>query len=74
MCVTSPGQTKNDTDMKLGTLIFFISTWPNKHMKAFFEKIKRIAHEGFCRKNKHITSTIWPKKGFGQKVQCNSLG
>ena len=29
---------------------FFISTWPIKHMKAFFEKIKHIAHEGFCRK------------------------
>ena len=29
---------------------FFISTWPIKHMKAFFfEKIKHIAHEGFCR-------------------------
>ena len=29
---------------------FFISTWPFKHMKAFFS-IKHIkAHEGFCRK------------------------
>ena len=28
----------------------FISTRPIKHMKAFFEKIKDIVHEGFCRK------------------------
>ena len=34
-----------------GTLIFLISTWPHKHMKAFFfEKIKHIAHEAFDEK------------------------
>ena len=32
----------------------FISTWPIKHMKAFFRKNKHMAHEAFDEKNKHI--------------------
>ena len=40
-----------DSNGKFNIHSFFISTWPIKHMKAyFFEKIKHIAHEGSCRK------------------------
>ena len=40
-------------------------------MKAFFfEKIKHIAHEGFCRKKISTSQAQFGQnKGFGQKVQ-----
>ena len=42
----------------------------NKHMKAFFsKKIKHIAHEGFCRKNKHnmCLTRLLPKSSCAYK-------
>ena len=31
-----------------------ISTWSNKHIKAFFQKNKHITHKAFDEKNKHV--------------------
>ena len=42
---------------------FFISTLPIKHMKAFFRKKISTSQAQFGQ-----------NKGFGQKVQCNTLG
>ena len=49
--IINPQKQRRNEDKKLMQVhSFFISIWPYKHIKAFFQKNKRIAHKAFDEK------------------------